>query len=157
MAIERERKFLVNRPLWETIDKGKSSLVRQAYLATDTDKTVRVRVMDDIGFLCVKGLREGISRLEFEYTIPLEDAEQMITQLTKTEITKLRYKVKDGDFTWEVDEFLGDNTGLIIAEIELDSENQPYDKPAWLGNEVTFDDRYSNSSLVTKPFKDWSV
>lgn len=155
MAVERERKFLVNRSIWETIDKGQSSLVRQAYLATDANNTVRVRVMDNTGWLCVKGNREGISRLEFEYTIPVEDAEQMIAQLAKSEITKLRYKVRNDELTWEIDEFLGDNAGLIIAEIELDSENQPYDKPAWLGNEVTFDDKYSNSSLATKPFKDW--
>jgi len=155
MAIERERKFLVNRSVWETTDKGQSTLVRQAYLTTDIDKTVRVRVMDNIGFLCVKGKREGISRLEFEYTIPVEDAEQMITSLAKSEISKLRYKIKINGLTWEIDEFLGDNNGLIIAEIELDSENQAYEKPAWLGNEVTFDDRYSNSSLVARPFKDW--
>lgn len=155
MAIETERKFLVNRSLWETIDRGESSLIRQAYLSTETDKVVRVRVMDNIGWLCIKGKREGISRLEFEYSIPVEDAEQMITHFAKSELSKLRYKVKAGELTWEVDEFLGDNNGLLIAEIELDSENQSYDKPSWLGNEVTFDDRYSNSSLAVKPFKDW--
>lgn len=155
MAIERERKFLVNRSVWETIDRGQSTLVRQAYLLTDAEKTLRVRVMDNIGWLCIKGRREGISRQEFEYSIPVEDAEQMIILFAKSELTKLRYRVKAGDFTWEVDEFLGDNSGLIVAEIELDSEDQPFDKPAWLGNEVTFDDRYSNSSLASKPFKDW--
>lgn len=155
MAIERERKFLVNRSVWETIDKGQSTLIRQAYLSTDTDKIVRVRVMENIGWLCIKGRREGISRFEFEYSIPMEDAEQMIALFAKSELSKLRYKVKVGDLTWEVDEFLGDNTGLILAEIEVDSEEQAFDKPAWLGNEISFDDRYSNSSLASKPFKDW--
>lgn len=153
MPKEIERKFLV------VSDEYKSSprkYYKQGYLSVEPDKTVRVRVVGDKGFLTVKGRNDGISRAEYEYEIPAADANDMLDNLVKTGvIEKWRYVcVVDGK-KWEVDEFLGDNAGLVVAEIELQSEDEPFTKPAWAGDEVSGDARYYNSSLSQNPYKNW--
>ncbi|MBQ3896326.1 MAG: CYTH domain-containing protein [Paludibacteraceae bacterium] len=153
MPKEIERKFLV------VSDEYKSSprkYYKQGYLSVEPDKTVRVRVVGDKGFLTVKGRNNGISRAEYEYEIPAADANDMLDNLVKTGvIEKWRYVcVVDGK-KWEVDEFLGDNAGLVVAEIELQSEDEPFTKPAWAGDEVSGDARYYNSSLSQNPYKNW--
>ena len=153
MPKEIERKFLV------VSDEYKSSprkYYKQGYLSVEPDKTVRVRVVGDKGYLTVKGRNNGISRAEYEYEIPAADANDMLDNLVKTGvIEKWRYVcVVDGK-VWEVDEFLGDNAGLVVAEIELQSEDEPFTKPAWAGDEVSGDARYYNSSLSQRPYKNW--
>ena len=153
MPKEIERKFLV------VSDGYKSSprkYYEQGYLSVEPDKTVRVRVVGDKGVLTVKGRNNGISRTEYEYEIPAADANDMLDNLVKTGvIEKWRYVcVVDGK-KWEVDEFLGDNAGLVVAEIELQSEDEPFTKPAWAGDEVSGDERYYNSSLSQNPYKNW--
>ncbi|MBQ2590676.1 MAG: CYTH domain-containing protein [Paludibacteraceae bacterium] len=153
MPKEIERKFLV------VSDEYKSSprkYYKQGYLSVEPDKTVRVRVVGDKGFLTVKGRNNGISRAEYEYEIPAADANDMLDNLVKTGvIEKWRYVcVVDGK-KWEVDEFLGDNAGLVVAEIELQSEDESFTKPAWAGDEVSGDARYYNSSLSQNPYKNW--
>lgn len=152
MGIEIERKFLVSGDGWRI---GTPSLFRQAYLSLDAERTVRLRLADDTAYLTVKGKTSGISRAEFEYEIPMADAIEMFELCEKPHIEKKRWRVSQGDLTWEIDEFFGDNAGLIVAEIELDSEDQAFDKPAWVAHEVTGDHRYANSSLIRKPFTSW--
>jgi len=152
MGIEIERKFLVKGDAWRV---GKPSVFRQAYLNLDKNRTVRLRIADETAFLTIKGKTLGFSRAEFEYEIPLSDAVEMFDLCEKPHIEKRRWKVAQGDLTWEVDEFFGENEGLIVAEIELGFEEQVFDKPDWVSDEVTSDHRYSNSSLISKPFKSW--
>ncbi len=154
MATEIERKFLVNGDAWRSLAVG--TLYRQGYIATNPERTVRVRVVENTGYLTIKGLSIGISRPEFEYTIPVEDAEQMLQNLCdRPLIEKTRYKIKVGDLLWEVDEFEGENQGLILAEVELTDENQTVELPNWIGKEVSGDSRYSNSYLAKHPFSQW--
>lgn len=131
-------------------------LYRQGYIFFDKDKSVRVRVFNDKGYLTVKGTSTGISRLEYEYEIPVGEANEILEYLCeKPVIEKLRYKFQFEGFTWEVDEFLGENEGLVIAEIELPDENAVFKKPDWIGREVTGDPRYLNSNLVKNPYKNF--
>jgi len=117
---------------------------------------VRVRTIDDKGFLTIKGVTVGAARAEYEYEIPAREADEMLTNLCeKPLIEKNRYKIKAGEVTWEVDEFFGDNEGLVVAEVELATEDQTFEKPAWVGAEVTGDPRYFNSNLTKNPFKNW--
>ncbi len=154
MATEIERKFLVNGDAWRSLAVG--ALYRQGYIATNPERTVRVRVVENTGYLTIKGLSIGISRPEFEYTIPVEDAEQMLQDLCdRPLIEKTRSKIKVGDLLWEVDEFEGENKGLILAEVELTDENQTVELPNWIGKEVSGDPRYSNSYLAKHPFSHW--
>lgn len=154
MATEIERKFLVNGDAWRSLAVG--TLYRQGYIATNPERTVRVRVVENTGFLTIKGLSIGISRPEFEYIIPIEDAEQMLQNLCdRPLIEKTRSKIKVGDLLWEVDEFEGENKGLILAEVELTDENQAVELPNWIGKEVSGDPRYSNSYLAKHPFSHW--
>ena len=152
MAQEIERKFLVTDDRWRT---GSGTLYRQGYLNTDKQRTVRVRISDDSAFLSVKGLTHGATREEFEYSIPVADAEAMLQLCQEPLIEKRRFLCGYQGMVWEIDEFAGVNEGLVIAEIELDSEDQPFDRPPWLGNEVTHDPRYYNANLVALPFRDW--
>ncbi len=155
MGLEIERKFLVIGDNWKSLAKG--ILYRQGYLNLDKSRTVRVRIIDQKGILTVKGKSIGASRLEYEYDIPLSDAQEMLDQLCeKPIIEKYRYTIPFQGFFWEVDEFLGDNKGLIVAEIELKAENEVFKKPDWIGQEVTGEVEYYNSSLSQKPFKTWS-
>ncbi len=154
MAKEIERKFLVTGEEWRARAQG--TRYRQGYLSTVKERTVRVRTIDDKGFLTVKGVSVGATRSEYEYEIPAADADEMLDDLCdKPIIEKNRYKISIGDVTWEVDEFLGVNDGLIVAEIELLSEQQSFPKPEWIGREVTGDPKYFNANLIARPFSTW--
>jgi adenylate cyclase len=153
MAREIERKFLVKDGGWRT---GRGTVYRQGYLNRAKERTVRVRTVADKGYLTVKGITVGASRLEFEYEIPVKDADTMLTELcAKPLIEKQRFVVEYGGLTWEIDEFMGENAGLVVAEVELQTEGQGFDKPPWLGEEVTADPRYFNSNLSRKPYREW--
>ena len=154
MGKEIERKFLVKDDTFKTLTQGTS--YRQGYLNSQKERVVRVRTIAEKGFLTVKGITTGATRVEYEYEIPLKDAEAMLDELCeKPLIEKNRYKIKQGNFIWEVDEFFGENQGLICAEVELESEAQSYDKPEWIGAEVTGDPKYFNSNLIQNPYKNW--
>lgn len=154
MGLEIERKFLLANNSWKV--EGTGTEFRQGYLSTDPDRNVRVRVKGAQGFLTVKGRAEGITRLEFEYEIPLADAANLLESLCEQPlIEKTRYRVEVAGDLWEIDEFHGDNQGLVVAEIELESEGQEFEKPAWLGEEVSHDTRYLNSNLARRPFTAW--
>jgi CYTH domain-containing protein len=154
MAIEIERKFLVKSDDWRRDAVGVA--YRQGYLSTERGRTVRVRIGGDKAFITVKGPAGNAARDEFEYPIPLEDAEQILDRLChRPLIEKLRYKIPGKGVTWEVDEFQGENAGLIIAEVELQRADQPVKLPAWIGREVTEDSRYANASLVRNPYRRW--
>jgi CYTH domain-containing protein len=156
MGTEIERKFLVVGDAWRQGAIG--VLYRQGYLCTTPERTARVRVAGDKGYLTVKGSRTGVSRLEFEYPIPLEDAQAMLDALcVRPLIEKTRYRIDHGGLVWEVDEFAGENAGLVIAEVELEREDQEVSLPAWVGKEVSADDRYANSSLAERPFSTWGA
>jgi CYTH domain-containing protein len=154
MSKEIERKFLVKGDAWRALDKG--TTYRQGYLNSAKERTVRVRTAEDKAFLTIKGLTLGATRAEYEYAIPFDEGKAMLDALAeKPLIEKKRYKIPAGDLTWEIDEFLGDNAGLIVAEVELKSEDQAFERPAWLGDEVTGDTRYYNANLIKKPFTRW--
>lgn len=154
MAKEIERKFLLAGEDWRAL--GIASRYRQGYLSTVRERTVRVRTIEGKGFLTVKGVTVGVTRNEYEYEIPGADADEMLDSLCETPIIeKNRYKIPLGGVTWEVDEFLGVNDGLIVAEVELQSEDQSFPKPEWIGEEVTDDSRYFNANLVARPFSTW--
>ncbi len=156
MAQEIERKFLVKDDSFKA-QAYKSTRIIQGYLSSVPERTVRVRIKGDKGYLTVKGIgnESGASRFEWEIEIPKEDAQNLLKICEPGVIDKTRYLVKNGDLTFEVDEFYGDNEGLILAEIELQSEDQAFEKPAWLGREVTGDPRFYNSMLMKNPFKNW--
>jgi adenylate cyclase len=153
--LEIERKFLINKPLWEGLPKPEGTYFRQGYLSTDPAKTIRVRMAGDKGFLTIKGKTVGISRSEWEYPIPTEDAQALLDELTETTIEKRRYVIEFAGKQWEVDEFFGDNEGLLLAELELASEDEPFELPPWIGQEVSEDVRYFNASLSKHPYKSW--
>ena len=152
MAVEIERKFLVCGDYKSSARE--SSHIVQGYLNMDKDRTVRVRVRDDKGYMTVKGPTNGVSRYEWEKEIPRDEAAGLLA-LCPAVIDKTRHLVDYGGHTFEVDEFHGDNDGLTIAEIELSSENEHFEKPSWLGEEVSHDRRYYNSQLLLHPFKEW--
>ena len=152
MAIEIERKFLVTGDAWRSAEPVYFS---QGYLNPDKARTVRVRIAGERAFLTIKGLTQGVSRAEFEYAIPVEDARQLLAMCEQPLIEKHRRKIPFAGFVWEVDEFLGDNLGLVVAEIELPSEDSEFAKPDWVGQEVTHDQRYFNSNLSQHPFNCW--
>jgi adenylate cyclase len=162
MGKEIERKYLVNKVEWQEYKEYFPNTPQnlgikycQGYLPTNDATTVRLRIIDDRGYLTIKSKTVGITRSEFEYSIPVEDAQEMLDTLcSKPLIEKVRYKITHGDLVWEVDEFLGDNAGLIIAEVELENEQQEVDLPAWIEREVN-DPKYFNSSLVKYPYSQW--
>ena len=154
MGKEIERKFLVEDDSFRSLAKGTN--YRQGYLNSAKERVVRVRTIDDKGFLTIKGITTGATRLEYEYEIPLKDAKAMLNELCeKPLIEKNRYKIKYKGLIWEVDEFFGENQGLIFAEVELETEDQQYEKPEWIGEEVTGDPKYFNSNLIQNPYKNW--
>ncbi len=155
MGVEIERKFLVDKEKWVHVTKENGSPYRQGYILTAPDKTIRIRLTDKGGFITIKGLSINASRPEFEYTIPAKDAEELLDKFCTSEVSKVRYKIVHQNKTWEVDEFSGDNEGLIVAEIELKSETEVFDLPPWIDKEVTGDNRYYNSNLSTNPYKNW--
>lgn len=154
MGKEIERKFLVKGDSWRAQSHGKR--YRQGYLSTVKERTVRVRTAGDKAYMTVKGLTQGASRAEYEYEIPFTDATEMLDTLCERPIIeKTRYRLPQDDIVWEIDEFEGDNRGLIVAEVELKDEHQSVRMPDWIGQEVTDDPRYFNANLVKKPFNSW--
>ena len=154
MGTEIERKFLMKDASWRSLAEG--TKYRQGYLNSTKERVVRVRTIDDKGFLTIKGITTGATRVEYEYEIPDAEATAMLDDLCeKPLIEQNRYKIALGGFTWEVDEFFGENKGLIVAEVELESEDQQFEKPGWIGEEVTGDPKYFNSNLIQNPYRRW--
>ena len=154
MGKEIERKFLVTNDSWRSDAAGVR--YRQGYLSTEPERTARIRIAGDNAYLTIKGKSEGATRLEYEYPIPVADADEMLEHLClRPIIEKTRYKVEHAGMTWEIDEFEGDNAGLLMAEVELQSEDQTVEFPDWVGEEVTGDERYYNANLIAKPFTTW--
>lgn len=153
---EIERKFLVTSEDFKN-EASKKTLFIQAYLNTHPDRTIRIRIFDDNAFMTIKGKssENGLSRFEWEKEIPVNEARELLKLCEPGRIEKHRYFVDHGEHVYEVDEFLDDNLGLILAEIELDDEGEEFQKPAWLGQEVTGDLKYYNSNLITNPYKNW--
>ena len=155
MAIEIERKFLLADGSWRAA-AGPGRTIRQGYCNTAPELTLRVRIYGGEAFLTVKGRSDTAARSEFEYPIPVADAEAMLAEFCAGKIvTKVRHLVPFGDKVWEVDIFDGDNAGLEVAELELASLDEPFDLPPWIGPEVTADRRYSNGSLARNPYRNW--
>lgn len=148
--MEIERKFLVDTEKWNMIEKPVPSYIVQAYILNTPEKTFRVRTKGEKGYLTIKGKTIGISRSEFEYEIPLADAQQLIHQFTDKNISKNRFEVKVGDHLWEVDEFMGKLEGLILAEIELKTEDENFELPFWVTEEVSLNPEYYNSRLIER-------
>jgi len=154
MGFEIERKFLVRKDLWRP--PGNGAACRQGYLSRTRECVVRVRTADDRAYLAIKGAVSEMTRREFEYEIPFEDAEVLLSEYCeKPLIEKTRYCVAYKGLRWEVDLFSGENEGLVIAELELRAEDQAFEKPDWVGKEVTGDPRYYNANLVGRPFLRW--
>ena len=155
MAKEIERKFLVTGEDWREDNRG--ILYRQGYLSTERNCSIRVRAGAGKGYLTIKGETHGVIRDEFEYEIPIKDANELLDKFcNRPLIEKRRYEIEFGELTWEVDEFGSENTGLILAEVELTSEDQKIEFPGWIGKEVTGDARYYNVNLVKNPFSKWT-
>lgn len=152
MGIEIERKFLVQGDSWRSAE---AVYYCQGYLNSSKERTVRVRAAGESGYITIKGATQGATRVEFEYEVPLADAKELLALCEGPLIEKYRRKISYENFTWEVDEFLGDNLGLVVAEIELESEQQLFAKPDWVAQEVTLDARYYNSNLVKNPYLKW--
>lgn len=154
MGKEIERKYLVKGDAWRALAEG--AYYRQGYLNSDKERTVRVRCTGDKAYITVKGLTVGATRSEYEYEIPVADGNAMLDILAERPIIeKKRYEIPHRGVTIEVDEFLGENTGLVVAEVELKSEDWVFDKPAWLGEEVTGDPKYYNANLIRHPYSKW--
>lgn len=154
MATEIERKFLVTGQDWRRPDAQR---LVQGYLNRDKARTVRVRIAGEAAFLTIKGLTSGATRPEFEYPVPLADAQAMLAMCDGPLIDKWRHRVVFGGLLWEVDEFVGENAGLVVAEVELESEDQSFERPPWVGEEVTHDSRYFNACLASHPFARWGA
>lgn len=154
MGHEIERKFLVHGSAWKNGVRG--TRISQGYLSLDKQRTVRVRAADDQAWLTVKGLTTSVTRVEYEYEIPAADARYMLEHLClQPIIDKTRYAVDYAGHRWEIDEFHGANEGLRVAEIELRSEDENFERPPWLATEVSGEARYYNARLVEQPYKDW--
>ncbi len=154
MTREIEHKFLVRDDSWK--DGATGTLCRQGYLSTEKKRVVRVRTLGESAFVTIKGLTKSLSRLEFEYEIPLPDAQRLLDELcARPLIEKTRYRIDHGGLSWEVDVFHGENEGLVVVEVEVPSEDTPLKKPPWVGEEVSSDPRYFNSNLVSNPYSRW--
>lgn len=155
MAVEIERKFLLKSDDWRD-QVLTHAVLRQGYLSHDAQSSVRIRITGDKADINVKSTRDGIYRMEYEYGIPLADAEEMLKLVAHQPlIEKTRHIVQWGNHRWEIDEFLGDNSGLIVAEVELGDVNEAFERPPWVGKEVSTDARYYNSNLSKLPFSAW--
>ena len=154
MGTEIERKYLVDEDAaWRNIP-GK--VYRQGYLSTVKERTVRVRTIGDKGYLTIKGITVGATRMEYEYEIPVNEADELLNLLCERPLIEKRRRLLEFDgLTWEVDEFFGDNDGLILAEVELEKEEQSFARPSWISLEVTDDARYFNANLVSFPYSQW--
>ncbi|HEU20134.1 MAG TPA: CYTH domain-containing protein [Deltaproteobacteria bacterium] len=156
MGIEIERRFLVINDDWKHGATG--TLYRQGYLYFREDGVVRLRIAGDQAFLTVKALKDDLSALEYEYEIPVYDGHEMLTELCDGPLVeKIRYRILHGGMIWEIDVFLGDNEGLVIAEVELGSTEQSISLPPWVGDEITGDRRYLNASLYKNPYRNWRI
>lgn len=156
MGVEIERKFLVDDDQWRKAIE-KTYVIRQGYLSTEADRTIRVRIKGSRGFLTVKGQAQGLVRREFEYEIPLDDARTMLEVFcVGRSLEKVRHEVKVGDHIWEVDVFEGPNSGLVVAEVELGRPDEQFIRPPWVGKEVTGEVNYYNARLVANPYKNWN-
>ena len=149
-CMEIERKFLIHQAIWDAVIKPSPKKIVQAYLVNTAEKTIRVRIKGDKGFITIKGPTKGISRSEFEYEIPLKDSEELIAQFAEKVIDKDRYEITFKGKLWEVDIFHGKLEGLILAEIELESEDEVFSTPEWIAKEVSHDVEYFNARLVEK-------
>lgn len=155
MGRENERKYLVRDDRWKH-NAGTGTHYRQGYLCLDPARNVRVRIGGGKAVVTIKGQSEDHTRAEFEYPIPVEDASQILARLcVRPLIEKTRYDIRIGGFTWQVDEFAGENAGLVVAELETDKSEREISRPEWIGQEVTGDPRYFNPSLVTEPYSHW--
>ena len=155
MGVEIERKFLVHHDAWNILVKPNGKDLRQGYILNDPAKTIRVRIAEAKAWLTIKSITLGASRLEYEYEIPIVEAKELLDNFSEGELEKVRYEIDYQGKIWEVDVFSGENNGLIVAEIELLSEDENFECPKWIDVEVTGDKRYYNASLTTYPFKDW--
>jgi len=155
MGIEIERKYLVNKRKWEKLAKADGQYYRQGYISTDLRRTIRIRLAGNKGFLTIKGLSIGATRHEFEYEIPEKDAKELLEYFCTFYINKIRHKIYHTGKLWEVDEFLDDNEGLIIAEIELRDEGEKFSLPDWIDKELTGQEKYFNANLSINPYKNW--
>ena len=154
MPTEIERKFLVKGDAWRSLANGIP--YAQGYIVSSAERVVRVRIAGDQGYLTIKGATVGIARAEFEYPIPIEDAQELLRTLCSPPlIQKKRYKIEQAGLVWEVDEFEGENQGLIVAEVELSNANQAIALPDWIDREVSDDPRYFNANLAKHPFCQW--
>jgi adenylate cyclase len=155
MGLEIERKFLVVNDDWRSCVESETGL-KQGYLTAQKALTIRVRIDGDRAQLNIKGGTAGIKRSEYEYEIPRQDGEEIIASLVSgSVIDKTRYRVRCGDHLWDLDVFHGDNEGLVVAEIELEREDEPFELPGWAGEEVSEDPRYYNANLIKHPYRDW--
>jgi adenylate cyclase len=156
MGVEIERKFLPADEGWKGL--GQPVLMRQGYLTSDPVRTVRVRIEGERAVITIKSKSIGATRGEWEYEIPVADAAELLERLCEQPLVeKIRHRIDHAGHTWEVDEFLGENAGLVVAEIELGSEDELFEKPTWIGQEVTGDPRYYNSSLIRLPYSKWKT
>ena len=155
MSTEIERKFLVKSGSWREGPPG--TRICQGYLCRDPERTVRVRVKGEKGYLTVKGATRGIERREFEYPVPREDAEALLAMCRGPLLEKIRYERRVGRHLWEIDEFAGGNEGLILAEIELAGAGEEFEMPEWAGAEVSEDPRYYNACLAERPWREWGA
>lgn len=156
MGVEIERKFLVDYEKWDQLAKPKGTVFKQGYIVKEPSKTVRVRVAGNQAYITIKGISKGISRSEYEYEIPVDDGNELLSSFCEALINKIRYCITFAGKMWEVDVFAADNDGLIVAEIELADESETFDLPDWIGQEVTDDERYYNSNLSVSPYKNWA-
>ncbi|MFK7798650.1 MAG: CYTH domain-containing protein [Aureispira sp.] len=154
MGLEIERKFLLKNSDWEQLIEREIA-IQQGYLNTDAARTVRIRITNEIACLTIKGKTDKITRQEFEYEIPVEDAESLLQLCEQPLIEKTRFIVQHQGSLWEIDKFKGDNEGLVLAEIELTHQEEAFVLPKWIGEEVSHDPRFYNSSLIKHPFKNW--
>jgi len=155
MGLEIERKFLVKSDAWRA-DVESESHIMQGYLANNANATVRVRIKGDDAYLTIKGAGLGISRCEYEYPLPVPDAQGMLNELAVfPPVDKVRYRVRAGHHVWDLDVFSGQNEGLVLAEVELYAEDEVFERPHWLGDEVSGDPRYFNVNLARNPYKHW--
>lgn len=155
MTIEIERRFLPANDGWRA-EAGEPELLAQGYLSVEKERTIRVRIIGNRAWLTLKGYISDITRSEYEYEIPLEHAHEIMGTMCPFTLEKHRYTVRHGDFTFEIDEYFGANAPLVVAEIELPAEDTPFERPSWLGREITADGRYTNAYLSKHPYSDWT-
>lgn len=156
MGKEIERKFLIRQDAWSAVrSQASSSRIRQGFLSTVKERVVRVRVAGERATLTIKGVTRGFSRAEFEYDIPLADAQALLELCEGPLIEKVRFRIEQDGLLWVVDEFEGENSGLLLAEVELTEESQEFSLPVWIGQEVSDDSRYYNANLIENPFTKW--